>query len=225
MDPYNPYAAPLHAPDPDALREGFVPLGPRTSAASVAIAAQAVFGFTTSAAAVVFGERLTGEQPDLGAAMLFAVSALGFLLAFLAAVILYCVWIHRAAKNLPALGRSDLTFTPGWCVGWFFVPFANLWKPRQAVTEIWLASVPDEEEIGWRAGIKPEIIGIWWATWVVGNIITNTSPRLPGGSAASMIGLVASVFTAVAAVYCIRVMRGIAGRQGAAAARLAERGD
>ena len=32
------------------------------------------------------------------------------------------------------------SFTPGWSVGWFFVPIMNPWKPFQAMREIWQAS-------------------------------------------------------------------------------------
>ena len=34
-------------------------------------------------------------------------------------------WIYRANANVRALGAKDMKFTPGWAVGWYFVPI--LW--------------------------------------------------------------------------------------------------
>src|ERR1700754_3506800 len=54
-------------------------------------------------------------------------------------IIVFAVWIHRANRNARALGAVGMRFSPGWAVGWFFVPIANLWKPYQAMKEIWQA--------------------------------------------------------------------------------------
>ena len=48
---------------------------------------------------------------------------------------------HRANYNARQLGAADMRFTPGWAVGWHFIPIAWFWKPYQAMTEIWRASV------------------------------------------------------------------------------------
>jgi Domain of unknown function (DUF4328) len=40
-------------------------------------------------------------------------------------------WIFRASKNLHVLSSEPMAFTPGWAVGWFFIPFANLYKPTR----------------------------------------------------------------------------------------------
>src|SRR5262245_61248809 len=54
--------------------------------------------------------------------------------------VLFLRWIHRANWNARALGAQGMEFSPGWSIGWYFVPFANLWKPYQAMREIWRAS-------------------------------------------------------------------------------------
>ncbi len=38
------------------------------------------------------------------------------------------VWLHRAVANARSLGVQTEA-TPGWSVGWWFIPFANLIKP------------------------------------------------------------------------------------------------
>lgn len=83
-------------------------------------------------------------------------------------------WIYRASRNAHALGPA-MTVTPGWSVGWFFVPIANLWKPFQAVSETWQVSAdphaPDAVPI-------PAVLRIWWGCWIASSIISNIDFRL-----------------------------------------------
>lgn len=79
----------------------------------------------------------------------------------LALVVLFCIWIPRANRNARALGATGLRFTPAWSVGWFFVPVMNLYKPYEAMREIWLASLPDD------ARKRAPLLGWWWALCLV----------------------------------------------------------
>ncbi len=83
--------------------------------------------------------------------------------------ITFLVWIHRANRNARALGAEGMKFTPGWAVGWYFVPIMSLWKPYQAMREIWQASA---EPGNWRAVQAPPLLGWWWALYL-GNQILN----------------------------------------------------
>jgi hypothetical protein len=80
-------------------------------------------------------------------------------------------WIYRSTKNLRALSGESMAFTPGWSVGWFFIPIANLVKPYQVMKEIWNASHKDE-----AAGHS--IVGWWWGLWLASSFIANIAPRL-----------------------------------------------
>jgi len=116
-----------------------------------------------------------------------------------------------------------MQFTPGWCVGWFYVPFANLVRPFKAVSEIWRASTDDPESDGngWSMmGSSTALLGIWWGTWLMGNIISNISGRVDDPSVSGGIGLLGSGLLIVAAISCIQLMRGISARQASAAERL-----
>jgi hypothetical protein len=59
-----------------------------------------------------------------------------------------------------------MRFTPGWSVGWFFVPILNLFKPYQAMKEIWLASMPSDET-PWPERKAPPVVGWWWILWLI----------------------------------------------------------
>lgn len=61
---------------------------------------------------------------------------------YILAAILFLIWIHRSYKNLTSLNVSGLRFSPGWAVGWFFVPVMSLFRPYQVTSEIYRASTP-----------------------------------------------------------------------------------
>lgn len=52
----------------------------------------------------------------------------------LVAVVLACVWQHRAASTARSLGLPA-THSPAWGVGSWFVPIVNLWMPYQAIRD------------------------------------------------------------------------------------------
>ena len=59
----------------------------------------------------------------------------GILMAIITGII-YLMWLHRAYQNLPALGVTKLDATPGWAVGYYFIPILNLFRPYQTMVEI-----------------------------------------------------------------------------------------
>ena len=81
--------------------------------------------------------------------------------------IVFGCWIYRANANARSLGASGTRFSPGWSVGWYFVSIANLWKPFQAMREIWKASDNPQH---WQSAPDDPILGWWWFGWIVSNI-------------------------------------------------------
>ena len=84
-------------------------------------------------------------------------------------------WIYFSAKNLRAFGATGLTIRPGWAVGWYFVPIANLWKPYQAMKEIWQAS---SEPMDWQNQRVSGLMPAWWALWIISNVADRATFRL-----------------------------------------------
>lgn len=131
------------------------------------------------------GDLLSGtvvvndKSPDFSPAEI--VQLIVALLSTLVTVSLYFMigrWIFRAAWNLRHLGAKRLEYTPGWSVGWYFVPFANLVIPFRAMREIWLAS---HEPTRWRE-TSVGTLTLWWTLWLAGNIIGNISFRISMGA-------------------------------------------
>ena len=78
-------------------------------------------------------------------------------------------WIYRSNLNLQNISTIKLRFSPGWAVGWYFIPIMSLWKPYQAMKEIYLKSV----QIA-NLSQKKELPGffiMWWLTWIVTNYL------------------------------------------------------
>jgi hypothetical protein len=88
------------------------------------------------------------------------------LAVYVVTAVVFCVWIVRSQKNVWAFGYPQ-EITPGWAVGWFFIPIANLWKPYQAMKALWLSSVPNRS----HAPLLP----IWWTFWILSSAIARVS--------------------------------------------------
>jgi hypothetical protein len=108
----------------------------------------------------------------LGLSALLRIGALIFTIIF------FLIWEYRAYSNLSPLKARNLEHSPGWAVGWWFIPFANLVKPFQVMKEIWVESDPDySEDLGFLSSNSsaPAIFGFWWGLWIVGNIVLRIS--------------------------------------------------
>jgi hypothetical protein len=139
-------------------------------------------------------------------------------------IVTFLIWLHRAHSNLSALDAGNLEFTPGWAVGWWFVPFANLVKPFQVVREVWWESNPDadpNERVFLSASLRtaPTYMGVWWAMWIIQNVVANITSRvydpdtMENVAIGGVLFMVGGVLTAVAAGLAIMVVRDITQRQ------------
>jgi S1-C subfamily serine protease len=136
------------------------------------------------------------------------------LLALIIAAIAFCVWIHRAYRNLPAIGGHDLKFNPAQAVWWWFVPVANYWQPYRVVREIWQRSGP--------AGTRTRLVVAWWILWIVSYVGVAIASRIPfNGWAFEVRDLLRVILEAGAAVCAILIVRRIQAWQEQKAATLA----
>jgi hypothetical protein len=152
--------------------------------------------------------------------------ALPTLLVYLALIVAFLVWLHRVAKNVPALGnaKSRIEYTPGWAVGSFFIPFANLYMPYRGVKEIWVKSDPavrtEEDFMFASPSSAPTLLLGWWLMWIAHNILSNAVVRLQNRAGASegetfviVLDIVSDASGIIAAALAILVVRGIDRRQ------------
>ena len=78
--------------------------------------------------------------------------------------ILFLRWIYISNRNVHALGAKLMKFSPGWSVGWYFIPVASFWKPFQAMNEIWKGS---KNPASWRQEETPAFLRWWWFLFLV----------------------------------------------------------
>jgi hypothetical protein len=100
------------------------------------------------------------------------------LVLFVVALVLFLRWLHLSYRNLLELGTRDLRFTPGWAVGYWFVPVLNIWRPAEVLGDLWRATDPRADD-GWRSLRSSPLIGWWWAIGLVAGPVAWAAQAMP----------------------------------------------
>ncbi len=140
------------------------------------------------------------------------IAALVGLAVFVTTPIMYLMWQHRAVRQLNAMG-VDVGATPGWSVGYWFVPFVNLVKPFRIVRGM-------AEELGGQELVASLQLSAWWAMLLLARILDRIEGRMvmqngldgPTPMGAYVVGIGSSLCTIVAAVLCVRIVREVQDR-------------
>jgi hypothetical protein len=147
------------------------------------------------------------------------------LVIFITTAIVFGRWIYIAALNVRSLGAQNLQFTPGWAVGYYFIPFANLYKPYRAMREIWKASKSPE---AWEREKSSFILGLWWTFWIISCLVgqmafrTAMSPRNPTDyNDAASFAMFSDVVDIPLCIVAVLLVRSLSARQLAAATNVA----
>jgi uncharacterized protein DUF4328 len=140
-----------------------------------ATAASALIGLTCVASAVgtwadwntyqvvedyVAGAPGVGVSDLVGADNISFGTGLTYVLAYLAAGIVFLVWLWRARRNAENLRPDGHRLGRGWTIGGWVTPVVNFWFPFRIVEDIWDASRPE--------GVGPSAAPVrrWWFLWV-----------------------------------------------------------
>lgn len=166
---------------------------------------------------------LPGETPYestlLASDGLSGLVGLGQWLIGLAAFVVFLLWLYRLNKNLRALSGEQLKITPGWAVGWFFIPVASLWMPYSAVKEVWQVSHRG-------TGRGSAFVGWWWAAYLVNSVAMQVANAVAGSVVVADDNATAAIvweFTdGVAAVFSIVTLTLVGAIATAYARRVAE---
>ncbi len=143
--------------------------------------------------------------------------------------VVFLMWLHRVVANNHALGLRRLRFSPGWAVGWWFVPFANLVRPYQVMVENWKAtdlSAPESESYQPPSGPTPALVVAWWFSLLAGYVLGRIVNAFQSGDGlqqlhdATITVIIATVVTLIAAVLCALVVWQLTARQEALVAKL-----
>jgi len=132
---------------------------------------------------------------------------LGYFPIWIAGIVFYCMWKHRVCSNAYALGGMEGVsepITPGWAVGYYFIPVLLLWRPYQAMKQIWDASIGDVK--------SSSSLGLWWALWILTAIFGHISIRLAFSGqeeASAIIDVITAVIAIPLLIVILKVIREI----------------
>ncbi len=114
-------------------------------------------------------DQLTNADPIQGIVALLQ-TGLG-----VATAITFLKWVYRAYKNVQGFGAEGLRFSPGWAIGYYFVPILSLIRPVQVMSEIWRASYDPRN---WPRSPGSWLIATWWTLFLLYSGLTQVSLQI-----------------------------------------------
>ena len=148
---------------------------------------------------------------------LMFISGIALIVISIFSFIMSAIWIFRASKNAAIMDPYPGRIRPGWAVGWYFIPFANLWKPFVAIKEIWNSSFSPA-----LSPIAPAtvLLGFWWATQIANHLfvagLLRKQRRTDDIELYMTINnamLISTVLSTIAGILFIKIMQQISARQ------------
>jgi hypothetical protein len=123
-------------------------------------------------------------------------------LAFLVTAAAFITWMYQARRNIDRWEIAGLGWGPGWAIGGWFIPLANLVIPKLVMDAIWSGSVLGPTDRHAFKNSTP-LIRLWWLPLVIGQVASRFASDDP--SAAFSVVIAALVITsAVAGILVIR---------------------
>ena len=80
------------------------------------------------------------------------------------AIIMFFVWIYRLTTAIRAT-QGTSAYSPGWTIGWWFVPLANFVVPYFTVSDAWKRTMHGDAR-GW-------VVPVWWTTYIIAMICST----------------------------------------------------
>lgn len=80
-------------------------------------------------------------------------------LTLLVSMILFLKWVYRANRNVCALGAENLSYSPAFAVGSFFI-----WKAYKGMVQLWQASANPTQ---WHTQKSSLLLPCWWTLWII----------------------------------------------------------
>lgn len=103
-----------------------------------------------------------------------AASDLVLMGCYLVAALVFGVWTWRVVANARTF-KPSMNASPGWAVGWYFVPIASLWKPFGYMQETWDASSARMSRHG------SMLLRWWWGLWIGSTILSSIGTQFARG--------------------------------------------
>jgi hypothetical protein len=94
----------------------------------------------------------------------------------------FFMWVHTAYGNLRRVGSAATRWTPGWAVGYWFIPFLNVVRSFQIVKEIAVRTADSNARDDRKGESAPMSVALWYTFYVVSALLIRgaTSQNEPG---------------------------------------------
>ena len=152
--------------------------------------------------------------------LLALIAVIVYVGSFISAIVFFCMWVHRAVRNMPALGAFDPRWSPSGAVVRCFIPFLNLAHPMSGTLDAWRGSDLSRRwiNVATRRQIRPPLFIIgWWSLWLIGNWVSAIGTRISNTTADTAGGVWLTVAGAVllmgAGALAIVTVRNVTARQ------------
>ena len=106
----------------------------------------------------------------LSVPMFFGHATLFSMVVFGGAVVALCMWMHRASRNLAALGIAGQPAPGDSAVRWWFRPVTWLSRPHRVLAELWRGSQPHlgTHEEGTSTSVRSSrLLDLLWIMWLL----------------------------------------------------------
>ncbi len=139
----------------------------------------------------------------------YGLAAMAYIASLVVNLVLFLMWVHRTNRNAQTLS-TGMEVRPGWAVGWFFIPFASLYKPFQGLDQTWRVSI---DPTRWRGLDTPSLLRWWWGFHLTSNIAGSLSNIVGKGEGSVVLALSTAIaimsFVAgfIASALAIRMIR------------------
>ena len=150
----------------------------------------AIYTSIAGISAIQAGTALPGDGKSPLMIMVYVTGALEVLF-----YVTFFFWVYHINLNCHGF-TSNMHFTPGWAVGWFFVPLLNCFRPYQVMQEIWKVS---RNPRSWLGQSDSLYVGVWFGLLLVCGITARgfrTSYEQSTDPGLQTLGLLANLIAA-----------------------------
>ncbi len=91
--------------------------------------------------------------------------------------IAFMIWTYRVVANAHCSSRYAMKTTPGWAVGYYFIPILNIWKPFTAIRD---ADALNARRLGRRSNAV--LLYVWWVSWLIAGGYSRFAARKERGA-------------------------------------------
>jgi len=113
---------------------------------------------------------LTPAQQSVASWSLLTMSDSGYAQAavFIVIVVLFLRLLYKAVQQAKGFTVPFTEVSPGWAVGYWFIPFLNLYRPFQVVKALFKACAQEAGPAA-KPAAGEQLLGAWWALFLISN--------------------------------------------------------